>query len=267
MSFLFPKIDSKNPKEAWRAFCFVKRSDEEMDMLLRREDIVIRDQIFERALQFRPKLIGKILHDPSHPYYPKVKKISDEETAAREAEKKRKRQYEFNRIIKANLAGRDLLDAAESFSITYADDMTDEEKRCIGNTVFRYIETVPTSLMGSDEKDRWLMSNIRQYLCAPFIMDHLTDLPTNHNILGQWALGKIQSAISAADIPNHKKREACLRYRVSDGKNVTDCEIGRHNYVLVEEVTEENHEDYYHPHDYKVYRCEKCGYETREQVR
>ena len=89
MSLFLPKIDSKNPKKAWRAFRLVLRSDEEIFDLLRRDDIVIKGQIYDWALQYRlsrqarelkgGKLFGMILQDPSHPYYLKIKKMDEEE--------------------------------------------------------------------------------------------------------------------------------------------------------------------------------------------
>lgn len=57
--------------------------------LLRRDDIVIKDQIYDWALQYRMsrqarelkggKLFGMILQDPSHPNYLKIKKMDEEE--------------------------------------------------------------------------------------------------------------------------------------------------------------------------------------------
>lgn len=273
MSFLIPKIESKNPKEAWRAFRLVTRSDEEIYELLRRNDIVIRDQIYDWAFQYRlsrearqfksSKLYSMILNDPAHPYYSKVKKMDDEERAADTEKRKKERVAALNRILHESNAGSDLLESARIFAGKY--DMSIEEKRLIGNAVLRYIDGISILHMGHEEKKRQIAKNIQPFLCPPLILEHLKDLPADHELLGNWALQLIEKAITDADIPDEEKREACLRFRVSDGKNVTDCEIGKHQYVLIGEEQEENHEDFYHPFDYKVYRCTICGDEIRKK--
>ena len=268
MSFLRPKINSKNPKEAWRAFKLVLRSDEEIFDLLRRDDVVIKDQIYDWAYQYRlsrqarelkgGKLFGMILNDPAHPYYLKIKKMDDEERAADAAKRERERKDALDRILRGSQFDRKLLEAASLFAREY--DMTVEEKQLIGNAVFRHIDGM-ARLIGRKEKERMMIENIQPFLCPPFILEHLKDLPAG------WGHIMIEQTITAADIPDEEKREACLRYRVSDGKNVTDCEIGRHQYVLVGEERDENYEDFNHPFDYKVYRCKICGNEMRERSR
>ena len=84
MSFLVPKIDSKNAKEAWRAYRMVTRGAEEAVGILRRGDVLpeVKEQIFAWELKYKPQIVGLILQDPSHPCFQKAKRLSDEEKAA-----------------------------------------------------------------------------------------------------------------------------------------------------------------------------------------
>ena len=68
MSFLFPKINSADPEEAKRAFKPGILSDDKIDSLLKRDDIVIRSYIFEYVKRLRPALLERIKNDPSHPF-------------------------------------------------------------------------------------------------------------------------------------------------------------------------------------------------------
>ena len=96
MSFLFPKINSADPEKAKRAFRPGILSDDKIDSLLKRDDIVIRSYIFEYVERLRPALLERIKNDPSHPFNRRAARAGEEK--AKEAE--RKRRSELSSIIR-----------------------------------------------------------------------------------------------------------------------------------------------------------------------
>lgn len=265
MSFLVPKIDSKNAKEAWRAYRMVTRGAEEAVGILRRGDVLpeVKEQIFAWELKYKPQIVGLILQDPSHPCFQKAKQLSDEEKAAEEARKARARQPAFNRIVWYEQTGDyDKLTAeANAFRRTY--EMTDGEKHAIANVLYRVTRSQMKLERDENYRDGKIVDRLSDYLCAPFILEHLTELPTG------WSdrlLRMIRETIDGAGLSDSEKRAAYLHYGFFDGVLVTACEAGKHDFAFVGEESEENDEDYYHPLHYKVYRCRVCGQETRTAV-
>lgn len=261
-------INSKNPKIAWFAFRWKERSEEEILALLRREDVVIRDQIFDFALHARlghtvmyPNLIGMIRQDPSHPYYSRVRQMDDKAEAERAEQQEQKRQCALAYIVKMDTDGEtgDILDRKiQYFSKTY--DPTDEEKTLLAEILFRWAKRRATR---ETEIDRLLNAGIGPLLTEPFILRHVTELPRDLCSAGKK---KIEAAVSRAGFTDDRKREICLRYRIYDPKVVTKCEIGMHEDVFVDTETEENYEDWTRPITYNVYRCKLCGRERREKA-
>ena len=134
MSFLFPKINSKNREEALRAFGFADKSDASLDAMLRRDDVVIKDVIFSRVRGRHWQLYQSILNDPTHPYHTEAHRLLDAENAQKEAEKKAVRDKRYRAILamRGDLnRRREMNEAIESFVKNYA--MTDEEKCALGN--------------------------------------------------------------------------------------------------------------------------------------
>ena len=81
MSFLIPRINSKNRKEALRAFKVAYKDDAALDAMLRRDDIVIKDEVFSLVRGWHWKLYRSILNDPTHPYHAEAHRILNEENA------------------------------------------------------------------------------------------------------------------------------------------------------------------------------------------
>lgn len=257
MSFLIPKINSKNRKEALRAFKTADKDDAALDAMLCRDDIVIRDEIFAYVKGWRYKLYQRILNDPTHPYHAEAQRILHGEAARKKAEKESARKARFDAVI--NLRGnlnrrRELKDAVDAFVKEY--EMTDEEKCALGECV---IWLVGTWMIGDpDEKSKTLTKMTEPFFCLPFAKAHLV----NSHIVFPKAL-----CLKAADelkLDDKTRKDVYRRHKIADGRLVKPCDIGEHEYEYVKDVFEENYEDWGLSKYRALYRCKNCG---REYVR
>ncbi len=255
MSFLFPKINSKNREEALRAFRFADKSEAALDALLRRDDVVIRDVIFSRVRGRYEKLFQSILSDPTHPYHVEAHRILDAEKAQKEAKEKtmRKERYRAILAMRGDLnRRREMNDAIDSFVKNYA--MTDEEKCALGECV---VWLVGTWMIGNpDEKSRKLTEMTEPFFCLPFAKAHLVD--------SRIVFPK-ELALQAADelkLDDRTRKDVCWRHRIADGRLVTKCDIGEHEYAYVKDVWDENHEDWGLSKTRALFRCKNCGAEV-----
>lgn len=271
--FLVPKITSKNPKRALRGYRVrsLNMTPEDLAALLRREDVVIRDQIFDDMLARRERrrnIFDGVRNDPSHPYYARLKQTEDREAADQAAREQQIRKKQFSEILRlAESSERDKWIQVPNAVQTYVDDpfhfkhyeVTEDEKHVLGNIMFDYA-------MNHDEHwcrdmDELLLSRLKGLMCVPLIKDHLMEMPHGTPV------EMIREAMNSMDLTDEQKRKVCLRYKFLEGDLVTPCEIGNHRYVLVETTTEENYEDWTRPYKLEHYRCRDCGHEDNVVIR
>lgn len=263
MFFHFPKIDSRDPKKALSAYSWHIWSDEELVELLRREDIVIRDEIFEKMIGvYRSAQGGRrlafqaILEDPSHPYHARVMQIHNEMIAAEAERKERIRRDRYERILEKDK--RDDWETLMSEIKDYGSDyypLTQTEKYTLGNILYRIVKE-----HGAFNRDKNFLREFSDMLprmiCVPLIRDHLMEMPVS------TPPSMIISAMKEMDLTDEQKREACLRYRFCIENLVTPCEIGKHKFVYFKTIREQDPDDYNRFESSKIYRCEICGKEV-----
>ena len=124
MSLLFPRINSLDPKEAKRAFRPGLLNDDRIDRLLCRDDIVIKDYIFEYVTRFRPALLERIRSDPSHPFNRRALRPDEDKML----EERRKREFELSRIMEMDRKEEKFGLMKEIGSFGRRKDLTDEEE-------------------------------------------------------------------------------------------------------------------------------------------
>lgn len=256
MSLLIPRINSKNRKEALRAFRVACKDDEALDAFLRRDDIVIRDEIFAYVKGWRYQLYRRVITDPMHPYHAEANRVEAGERAQKEREKEAARAERMQTILQ--LKGdrgkiRALKDAIDAFTKAY--QLTDAEKCTLADCIWQIVDE--WRIMDPDKRRKTLAEMLQPYFCVSVVKAHL---------FSGVAFPK-EMVIQAADelgLDDDRRRSLYLWQKIADGRLVTPCEIGEHDLEFVKEITEENWEDQNLPLRYRIFRCKVCGKEFRK---
>lgn len=254
MSFLIPRIDSKNPKEALRAFKVAYKDDAALDAMLRRSDIVIKDEIFAYIRDTRHwRLYDTIRNDPTHPYHAEAHRILDAEKAQKDAELQAARKERFEAILqlKGKLNMRpEMGDAIKAFVRDY--ETTDEEKCALADCI---IWEIGSWMIGNpDERRKTYAKMLSPFFCLPLAKTYLL---RNSDIVFPRELA--QQAADELKLNDRDRKAVYLRHRIVDGRLVTLCDVGEHEYEYVEDVWDENHEDWTRSKTRAMYRCKHCG--------
>lgn len=252
MSLLFPRINSLDPKEAKRAFRPGMLNDDRINRLLCRDDIVIKDYIFEYVTRFRPALLERIRSDPSHPFNRRALRLDEDKML----EERRKREFELSRIMEMDRKEEKFGLMKEIDSFGRRKDLTDEERCILAEIVYRTL-WAGDNIVYRDTKLAQLKRELQPFFCRELAERHLTDWPE------VFPKHLAEEVLEGSDLSDERKRGIYLTYRIPHPPLVSACEVGEHSWEKIGTETSDNNEDYDHPVTYAVYRCRECGTEMR----